>query len=83
MASQTFDDPSLGAEPAAEGVHNSVLIRTPEPTRSTHSWVVPTLIGVAILGGGLIWGFMATHPAAPVVNHAVSDAPSGFATGAG
>ena len=81
--SPTFDDPAVGAEAHSDGVHNSVLIRTHEPVRTTHSWVVPTLLAIAVVGAGAIWGFMATHPAGPVVNHAVSDSPSGFATSPG
>ncbi|HVN00884.1 MAG TPA: hypothetical protein VMT68_11800 [Caulobacteraceae bacterium] len=66
------------------GVHNSVLIRTHEPMRESHAWLAPALIGVAIVIGAAIWGFMATHPAGPIVNHSVAKAPTAqtaFSTG--
>jgi hypothetical protein len=57
-------------------IHNSVLIRTHEPQRTTHSWAAPAVLGVAIVIAGAIWGFMATHASGPVVNHAVGAAPT-------
>ena len=86
MTDQSVEDRAAGpdvAVPAAGEavIHNSVLIRTHEPARTTHSWVVPTLLGVALIGGAAIWGVMATHPSGPLVNHAVSDTPQSFATG--
>jgi hypothetical protein len=73
--------PEVSAPASGEGViHNNVLIRTHEPVRTTHSWVVPTLLGLAVVSGAAIWGYVATHPTGPMVNHAVSDAPQGFAT---
>jgi hypothetical protein len=59
-----------------EGVHNSVLIRTHEPERTVHSWAGPAVLGVAVVIGVAIWGFMATHPSGPVVNHSVAAAPT-------
>lgn len=82
MAAETADDAPAATAPA-EGTHNSVLIRTHEPPRESHAWVVPTLLGVAVLGAAVIWGVIATHPAGPVVNHSVADAPTGFATAPG
>ena len=85
MAAQSNDDgPDPSAPAGGEGViHNSVLIRTHEPPRERHPWLVPTLLGVALVTGAVIWGVVATHPTGPVVNHAVADAPTGFATGPG
>jgi len=79
MAAHSFDDGP--ATPASgEGViHNSVLIRTHEPTRMTHAWVAPAVLGVAIVAGAAIWGFMATHPSGALVNHSVASAPTSFA----
>ena len=68
------------AAPASAGgesaVHNSVLIRTHEPARTTHSWAGPAVLGLAVVLAGAIWGFMATHSSGPVVNHAVASAPT-------
>jgi hypothetical protein len=64
---------SAGGESAA---HNSVLIRTHEPARISHSWAGPAVLGVAIVIAGAIWGFMATHASGPVVNHAVGASPT-------
>jgi hypothetical protein len=78
MAANSPED--QGAESASAGeMHNSVLIRTHEPARMSHSWVAPAVLGVAILGAAAIWGFIATHPSGPVVNHSVSAAPTSFA----
>ena len=67
--------PPAGA--GGEGViHNSVLIRTHEPSRTTHSWAAPAVLAVAIVMAGAIWGFMATHTSGPVVNHSVAEAPT-------
>jgi len=82
MADQPLDQ-SPDAPVAAGEAHNSVLIRTHEPARETHPWVAPTLLGVAVVTGAIIWGMMATHPSGPVVNHAVSSAPASFATAPG
>ncbi|MEJ0065287.1 MAG: hypothetical protein WDM85_07395 [Caulobacteraceae bacterium] len=60
-----------------------MLIRTHEPARESHTWVAPTLLGVAAVTGAIIWGVMATHPSGPVVNHAVATAPTSFATSPG
>ena len=83
MAAQSFDD---GPETPASGegvIHNNVLIRTHEPARMTHTWVAPAVLGIAIVAGAAIWGFMATHPSGPLVNHSVSSAPASFATSPG
>ena len=53
-------------------LHNSVLLRTHEPEPAYRHWVVPALVAVAILIGAAVWGFVATHPSGPVVNHAVA-----------
>jgi hypothetical protein len=75
MAAQFDDGPHTPA--SGEGViHNSVLIRTHEPSRMTHRWVVPAVLGLAILAGGSIWGVMATHPSGPLVNQSVASAPT-------
>jgi len=75
--------PSLERTPAppavadgADGIHNTVLIRTHEPRRGSHGWIVPAVLGVAILASALI--FVAGHPAGPLVNHAVAAAPTSF-----
>jgi hypothetical protein len=66
------DDQVAPADAGGENViHNSVLIRTHEPTRTTHSWAGPAVLGLAVVIAGAIWGFMATHTSGPVVNHAV------------
>ena len=82
MPDQSVDD-GPDTPVAGETVHNSVLIRTHEPARETHPWIAPALICVAIAGGAIIWGVMATHPTGPVVNHSVSSAPPTFATSPG
>jgi hypothetical protein len=53
-------------------------MRTREPVRKG-AWIVPTLAGAVLLIGAALWGYVATHPAPPLVNHAVaaSDGPSG------
>ncbi len=79
MADQPLDDGPDAPIVAAEATHNSVLIRTHEPPRETHTWVAPTLLGVAVLTGAIIWGVMATHPSGPLVNHAVGSTPTSFA----
>jgi hypothetical protein len=79
MADQLVDDGPAAPAAAGEVIHNSVLIRTHEPPRESHSWVAPTLLGVAVVTGAIIWGVMATHPSGPVVNHAVASAPTSFA----
>ena len=76
-----------GSEPSVpangEGVvHNNVLIRTHKSPRESHAWVAPTLLGVALVAGAVIWGVVATHPSGPVVNHAVAAAPTSFAPSA-
>ena len=82
MALYHSDEPASGSggPPAAgEGVaHNPVLMRTREPWHKG-GWVVPTLAGAVVLIGAALWGYVATHPAPPLVNHAVagSDSPSG------
>lgn len=64
--------PPGSAEP---GLHNSVLTRTHEPPRSgNHSWIMLGALGVAIVAGAGFWWFNQTHPAGPLVNHAVSGA---------
>jgi hypothetical protein len=83
MADQPLDDGSDAPVAVGEATHNSVLIRTHEPPRESHSWVAPTLLGVAVLTGAIIWGVIATHPSGPVVNHSVATAPTGFATSPG
>jgi hypothetical protein len=84
MAANSLEDqgPELSSPASGEGViHNSVLIRTHEPARISHAWVAPAVLGVAIVAGAAIWGFMATHPSGPVVNHSVSAAPTTFTPG--
>ena len=83
MADQSLDDGPDAPIVAAEAIHNSVLIRTHEPSRETHPWIAPTLLGVAVVAGAIIWGVMATHPSGPVVNHAVGAASTSFATAPG
>ena len=83
MADQSLDDGPAAPVAAGEAIHNSVLIRTHEPPRESHTWVAPTLLGVAVLAGAIIWGVMATHPSGPVVNHAVGTASTSFATSPG
>jgi hypothetical protein len=83
MADQPLDGGPDAPIVAAEATHNSVLIRTREPSRETHPWVAPTLLGVAVLAGAIIWGVMATHPGGPVVNHAVGASSTSFATAPG
>jgi hypothetical protein len=84
MADQSLDDGPDAPAVAGETVHNSVLIRTHEPVRESHSWLAPTLLGVAVVTGAIIWGVVATHPGGPVVNHSVAAAPTSFApTGPG
>jgi hypothetical protein len=83
MADQLLDDGPDAPIVAAEATHNSVLIRTHEPPRESHTWVAPALLGVAVLTGAIIWGVMATHPSGPVVNHAVGAASTSFATAPG
>jgi hypothetical protein len=61
-------------------IHNSVLLRTREPAGAGRSWIAPALLGVALVTGAIIWGFMATHPTGPVVNHAVAAAPTASTT---
>ena len=83
MATDSTDVPASGPDMAApaEGViHNSVLIRSHEPVRTTHSWVAPTLLGVAVLAGAIIWGVMSLQPTTVVVNHAVGDTPTAAST---
>src|SRR5271169_1668635 len=58
MTAHSFDGQEPSAAETGEAVHNSVLIRTHEPARETHPWVAPTLVGVAILAGAIIWGVM-------------------------
>ncbi len=82
MAAHSFENMGPDPEPAipASGVeHNGVLIRTHEPARETHAWAVPAVLCVAVAAGAIIWGVIATHPAGPVVNHAVASAPTSFA----
>ena len=79
MATDSTDVPASGpdlAAPAEGVIHNSVLIRSHEPVRTTHSWVAPTLLGVAILAGAIIWGVMSIQPTTTVVNHSVAAAPT-------
>jgi hypothetical protein len=83
MADQSLDDGPEVPVAAGEAIHNSVLIRTHEPPRETHAWVAPTLVGVAVVTGAIIWGLLATHPSGPVVNHSVAAAPTSFATSPG
>ena len=60
--------------PGEPGLHNPVLTRTHEPPRSgNHSWIMLGALGVAILAGAAFWWFNATHPAGPLVNHAVAE----------
>jgi|HubBroStandDraft_1064217.scaffolds.fasta_scaffold299342_1 hypothetical protein len=59
-------------------LHNSVLIRSSKPVGANHSWVAPAVLGVALVVGAVVWGVVATHPPAPVVNHAVAAAPTSF-----
>jgi len=37
----------------------------------------PTLLGIAIAIGLGVWVYTETHPAAPIVNHAVASVPAG------
>ena len=83
MTAPHFEGQAGSSEPAAtaadaEPIHNSVLIRTHEPARASHSWIAPTVLGVAVLTAALIWGFVATHSTGPLVNHAVAAAPTSF-----
>jgi nitric oxide reductase large subunit len=72
-----LDEPGrVPGAPAGPEAHNSVLIRTHEPPHGTHNWIAPTIVAVAIVIGAGIWGFMATHPSGPVVNHSVGAAPA-------
>ncbi len=51
--------------------HNSVLIRTHELARSSHTWLLPALLGGAVVIGAAVWVWVESHPAPPIVNHAV------------
>lgn len=63
------------AGPADPGLHNPVLTRTHEPPRSgNHSWIMLGALGVAIVAGAAFWWFDSTHPAGPLINHAVAPA---------
>ena len=76
MAALSDDQVPPGPAGGEGVVHNNVLIRTHEPERTVHSWVAPAVLGIALVTGLAIWGFMATHPSGPVVNHSVSAAPT-------
>jgi hypothetical protein len=73
-------DPTLPTEPAAPDApafHNPVLTRTHEPARSgNHSWIMLGALAVAVVAGAAFWYFDQTHPAGPLVNHAVAAVPA-------
>jgi hypothetical protein len=57
--------------------HNPVLTRTKEPARVMGGpWLVVIPLAVVILAGGVFAAFVATHPAPPLVNHAVAALPT-------
>ncbi len=79
MALHPSGDPAPGASPGTSDeavLHNPVLLRTREPASSKGRWVMPTLLGAAIVLGAAVLGFVATHPGPPVVNHAVASTPA-------
>ena len=67
--SQMSDPPANDAG----GLHNPVLTRTHEPARSgNHSWIMLGGLAVAIIAGAAFWAYASSHPAGPLVNHAVA-----------
>jgi hypothetical protein len=65
-------------------LHNSVLIRSRQPPRAAaHSWIMVGGLAVAIVAGGAFWAYAQTHPAGPLVNHAVAAAPTSATPWAG
>jgi nitric oxide reductase large subunit len=70
MSLSSSGPPTSSDEPT---VHHSVLIRTHEPHEPKNRWVLPTLVGAAIvIAGAGVWGYMATHPTTPLGVHAVA-----------
>ncbi|MGH6955760.1 MAG: hypothetical protein ACREEW_03750 [Caulobacteraceae bacterium] len=53
--------------------HNSVLIREHE-VRKGRGWIVIAPIAVAVVAGLAALVYVRTHPAPPLVNHAVAEA---------
>jgi hypothetical protein len=73
----------MGSAGANEPVlHNSVLIRTREPSRGAR-WVMPAFVAAVLVVGAGAFAFLATHPTPPIVNHAVAAAPATPSGGAG
>ncbi len=65
----------------ADGFHNPVLTRTHEPARAgNHSWIMLGALAVAIVAGVAFWAYAASHPAGPVVNHAVAASAPTYTT---
>ncbi len=57
--------------------HNPVLTRTREPARAHSSpWMVVIPAVLAVIAAIAAWVYVDTHPAPPVVNHAVGAMPS-------
>jgi hypothetical protein len=68
---------SQSAPSDAPMLHNSVLTRPHEPPRAgNHSWIMLGALGVALVAGAAFWVYDTTHPAGPLVNHAVAAAPA-------
>lgn len=69
---------SPSSQPDVEqAFHNSVLTRTHEPPRAgRHSWLMVVPLVVVVIAGAAFWVYVSGHPATPIVNHAVAQAPS-------
>lgn len=68
----TDSEPGPHVDP---GLHNPVLTRTHEPPRAgNHAWIMLGALGVVIVAGAAFWWYNDTHPAGPMVNHAVAPA---------
>lgn len=73
--------PSTPETPTGGALHNPVLTRSHEPPRSaSHSWIMFGGLGVAIVAGVAFWAFAASHPAGPIVNHAVAASTQTYQT---